>query len=90
MDHADLRPLLEIQMKSNSPAKISLRKRVTDELEEVAIIAAYLYVCFAAILYLKVSILKAHGIEICVSRLCRHQSPDLRQVRVTLGNLPRW
>jgi hypothetical protein len=39
------------------------RQTATDELKEVAIIAAYLYVCFAAIIYLKVSILRAHGIE---------------------------
>jgi hypothetical protein len=53
----------EIQMQSNNPSKVSIRKRATDELKDFAIIAAYLYVCFAAIFYLKVSILKAHGIE---------------------------
>jgi len=50
-------------MQSNNPSKVSIGKRLTDELKEIAIIAAYLYVCFAAILYLKFSILKAHGIE---------------------------
>jgi hypothetical protein len=51
------------QMQNNNPSKVSIGKRATDELKEFAIIAAYLYVCFAAIIYLKVSILKAHGIE---------------------------
>jgi hypothetical protein len=50
-------------MQSNSPSKVPIAKRATDELKEFAIIAAYLYVCFTAILYLKASILKAQGIE---------------------------
>jgi hypothetical protein len=49
-------------MESNNPSKVSIRKRATDELKEFAVIAAYLYICFTAILYLKASILKAHGI----------------------------
>jgi hypothetical protein len=49
-------------MESNNPSKASIRKRATDELKEFAVIAAYLYICFSAILYLKSSILKAHGI----------------------------
>jgi hypothetical protein len=35
-------------MQSDNPSKVSLRKRAADELKEFAIIAAYLYVCFAA------------------------------------------
>jgi hypothetical protein len=53
--------LLEIQMQSNN--SVPLSKRATNELIEFAIIAAYLYVCFAAVLCLKAPILKAHGIE---------------------------
>ena len=49
-------------MKSTSQTKVSIGKRAADELKEFAVIAAYLYVCFTAILYLKASILKAHGI----------------------------
>jgi hypothetical protein len=52
---------LEAPMKRNDSS--SLSKRAADELKEFAIIAAYLYVCFTAILYLKASILKARGIE---------------------------
>jgi hypothetical protein len=50
-------------MQGNNPSKISIGKRAADELKEFAVIAAYLYVCFTAILYLKASILKARGIE---------------------------
>ena len=50
-------------MQSSNPSKVSLGKRAIDELKEFAIIAAYLCVCFTAILYLKAAILKAHGIE---------------------------
>jgi hypothetical protein len=50
-------------MQGNNPSKISIGKRAADELKEFAVIAAYLYVCFTAILYLKASILRARGIE---------------------------
>ena len=40
-----------------------IAKRITDEVKEFAIVAAYLYVCFAALIYLKAAILQAHGIE---------------------------
>lgn len=50
-------------MPDNNPSKTSLAKRAADELKEFVAIAAYLCVCFSAILYLKASILKAEGIE---------------------------
>ena len=49
-------------MNSNQPSNVPISKRITDEFIEFAIIAAYLYICFTAILYLKASILKAEGI----------------------------
>jgi hypothetical protein len=55
-------PLLETQMNSRSPPKVSIGAKVTDELKEFAIIAAYLYVCFTALLFYKASILKAYDI----------------------------
>jgi hypothetical protein len=55
-------PFLETQMNSHSPAKVSIGAKVTDELKEFAIIAAYLYVCFTALLFYKASILKAQAI----------------------------
>ena len=50
-------------MKANIPSKAEIAKRATDESKEFAVIAAYLYVCFTAILYLKASILEAQNIE---------------------------
>ena len=50
-------------MKANIPSKAAIAKRATDELREFVVIAAYLYICFTAILYLKASILKADNIE---------------------------
>jgi hypothetical protein len=50
-------------MQNRNPSKASLTQRATDELKEFIIIAVYLCVCFAAILNLKASILKAEGIE---------------------------
>jgi len=41
----------------------SLSERAIDELKEFVVIAAYLFVCFAAVAYFKASILKAHGIS---------------------------
>ena len=36
--------------------------RETDELREFAVVAGYLYVCFAAVLYLKAAILRAQSV----------------------------
>ncbi len=49
-------------MQRDTRSKLPIANRLTDELKEFAIVAVYLYVCFAALLYLKASILKAHGI----------------------------
>jgi len=49
-------------MKSENASTASIGKRAIDELKEFAVVAAYLCVCFTAILYLKASILKAEGI----------------------------
>ena len=50
-------------MKHNGPSKASLRERAIHELKEFVIIAAYLFVCFAAVAYFKASILKAQGVS---------------------------
>jgi hypothetical protein len=42
--------------------KASIGKRAVHELKEFLIIAAYFYVCFTALAYLKAAILQAHGI----------------------------
>ena len=42
--------------------KASIGKRTVHELKEFLIIAAYFYVCFTALAYLKAAILEAHGI----------------------------
>jgi hypothetical protein len=49
-------------MKSDTEAKPSIRERAIAELKEFLVIAAYLYVCFTALLYLKSAILQAEGI----------------------------
>ena len=49
-------------MGSGVPAAKSIGQRITDELKEFLVLAAYLYVCFTALAYLKAAILQAHGI----------------------------
>ncbi len=49
-------------MNSAVPAVKSVGQRITEELREFLVIAAYLYVCFTALAYLKAAILQAHGI----------------------------
>ena len=49
-------------MKDGTSTRASIVKRATDELKEFLIVAAYLYVCFTALAYLKAAILQAHGI----------------------------
>ena len=50
-------------MTNRTAAKASLAKRAAEELKEFLLIAAYLYICFTALAYLKAAILQAHGIE---------------------------
>jgi len=50
-------------MRNGVPAKAPISRRITDELKEFLVIAAYLYVCFTALAYLKAAILQAHGIS---------------------------
>lgn len=50
-------------MKSGVPSKATARERISEEFREFVIIAAYLYVCFTALAYLKAAILRAHGID---------------------------
>lgn len=47
---------------NDTAVKASIGKRAVHELKEFLIIAAYLYVCFTALAYLKAAILQAHGI----------------------------
>jgi hypothetical protein len=49
-------------MTGNVPVKASIGERVATELTEFVVIAVYLYICFAALAYLKSAILHAHGI----------------------------
>jgi hypothetical protein len=44
-------------------AKPSIAKRAAEELKEFLLIAAYLYICFTALAYLKAAILQAQGVE---------------------------
>jgi hypothetical protein len=47
---------------NDAGAKASIGKRAVHELKEFLIIAAYFYVCFTALAYLKAAILEAQGI----------------------------
>jgi hypothetical protein len=47
---------------NDAGAKASIGKRAVHELKEFPIIAAYFYVCFTALAYLKAAILEAQGI----------------------------
>ena len=55
-------------------------KRAAHELKEFLIIAAYFYVCFTALAYLKAAILEAQGIAFALFRLRRSQGFDLCQI----------
>jgi hypothetical protein len=49
-------------MTDTGPSKASLAQRISDELKEFAVTAAYLCVCFTAIAYFKFAVLQAHDI----------------------------
>ena len=48
----------ESRIKSKAP----LREKAGEELKEFIVLTAYLYVCFAAVIYFKAAVLKAHGV----------------------------
>ena len=50
-------------MQNGTTARMRIAKRAIDELKEFLVIAAYLYVCFTALAYLKAAILQAHGVS---------------------------
>jgi len=49
-------------MESGIQSKASFREKIIEELSEFAILTVYLYVCFAALLYLKAAVLEAQGV----------------------------
>src|SRR3974377_1597021 len=49
-------------METDHPSKPSLKEKAAHELREFAIAAAYLFICFMAVQYLKAAVLKAGGI----------------------------
>ncbi len=49
-------------MNRSVPPEATVRERVKSEFREFVILSAYLFVCFAALAYLKGAILHAHGI----------------------------
>ncbi|RTL48625.1 MAG: hypothetical protein EKK40_17250 [Bradyrhizobiaceae bacterium] len=49
-------------MLSDTPGEVSTFKKIINEIVEIAAIGAYLFICFAAVLYLKSTILKVEGI----------------------------
>jgi phosphatidylserine synthase len=49
-------------MESGVQSKASFREKAGEELMEFLILSAYLYVCFAALIYLKFAILQANGV----------------------------
>jgi hypothetical protein len=49
-------------MDRDIPPHATVRARVKREIREFAVLSAYLFVCFAALAYLKAAILQAHGI----------------------------
>ena len=59
-------PQSETTTESGIQPKTSFREKASEELMEFIILAAYLYVCFAALIYLKVAILQTNGIAYAV------------------------
>jgi hypothetical protein len=49
-------------MLSSTSSKASIGKKATEELREFIVLTAYLYVCFAAVIYFKATVLQAQGI----------------------------
>jgi hypothetical protein len=52
----------ETTTESSSQSKGPFSEKTSEELREFIILTAYLYVCFAALIYLKAAILQAQGV----------------------------
>jgi hypothetical protein len=52
----------ETTVESGTQPRASAREKIISELKELAIITAYLYVCFAALIQLKTAVLHAEGV----------------------------
>ena len=48
----------ESRIKSKAP----LREKAGEELREFIVLTAYLYICFAAVIYFKAAVLQAHDV----------------------------
>lgn len=55
-------PKSETAVENSTQSRASMRKRIITELKELAVITAYLYVSFAALIQLKAAVLHAQGI----------------------------
>jgi hypothetical protein len=55
-------PQSETTTESGVQSKASFREKAGEELTEFIVLTAYLYVCFAALIYFKAAILQAQGI----------------------------
>src|ERR1700737_1575368 len=55
-------PQSETTTESGAQSEASFREKASEELKEFIILTAYLYVCFAAMIYLKAAILQAQGV----------------------------
>jgi hypothetical protein len=55
-------PQLDTATEGGAESKTSLREKAGDELVEFIILTAYLYVCFAAVIYFKAAVLQAQGV----------------------------
>jgi hypothetical protein len=49
-------------MSSEAGSRSSIGRRIADEVKEFLVIAAYLFICFTALAYLKAAILQAQGV----------------------------
>ena len=53
----------EIKLASQTPGDSSVAKKVGHELQQLAVITGYLYICFVAVLFYKFAVLRGQGIS---------------------------
>jgi hypothetical protein len=75
---------------NGTAAQEPIGKRAVHELREFLIVAAYFYVCFTALAYLKAAILQAHGIAFPPFGFARSQGSDLREIYEHRTRFPSW
>jgi hypothetical protein len=80
----------ETTTESSSQSKGPFSEKTSEELREFIILTAYLYVCFAALIYLKAAILQAQGVAYAPLGLAIVKARSLHKIHANGTCVAHW